>query len=126
MHLSKQPAHAGLVRSHQDKEIFNDEAALRVVVDDFHVRQSLLVGTYFVLTFHNEDTVGPQDAACFIGGLKVEFQYSVVVLFRDAVPGCVVGVVVLVVLMIDVCRPAGRVHVRWVEHDGVQRPGFIR
>jgi hypothetical protein len=38
VHLLQNPAHAGLVPSNHDEQIFHDEAHRRQFVDHFHVR----------------------------------------------------------------------------------------
>ncbi len=52
--LNKHPAHTRLAVSHHDEEVFADEAIVAVLVDDLNVGESLLVGTYLVLTLDDE------------------------------------------------------------------------
>jgi hypothetical protein len=126
VNLSDQAAHAGPVRAHQHEEILDDEAAARVVVDHLDVGEPLPIRAHLVLALHDEDAAGAEDAQRLMPGLRVEFQDGLVIPPGEAVPGRIVGVVILVVLVSDVGRAPGRVHVGRIEDESVQRGRRVR
>jgi len=72
MHLFQQSAHAGLVLSNDDEQVFNEEPLEGQFVAEFDMRKPLPVRADFVLALHNEHAVISQDAKRFVSSAKVE------------------------------------------------------
>jgi len=125
VNLPQDSAYSGSVLSYNDKQVFDNEAYLCKLVDDLDVGQSLFVCTYLILAFDDEDTCRLDDSECFSRTGKIQVEHSLVIFLRVVICPVVVvvGLKVLVVLM---CSPARRVHVRRVEHHAVHGSAFVR
>lgn len=120
MDLLEHATHTGPVAPHQGEQILDHEPLSRELVDNLDMRQSLLIGTDLIRTFHDVDAFVPQHAARFDGGGEIQVEYGLVVLPRRPVAGAVVPVILLVVLVTHVRRAAGCVHVGRIEDDTVK------
>jgi len=69
--LPNDSAHAGLVSTHDNEQVFADEAFFPVLINEFAVSQPLTVGTDLILTLYYEDATVAQDAISFIGCPKI-------------------------------------------------------
>lgn len=58
--LPDDPTHAWSIVSNDNEQILDDETCRRQFVDDFDVRESLLVGADFILALDDVDAFRPQ------------------------------------------------------------------
>jgi hypothetical protein len=123
MSLPQESAHAGPSVTKDNKQILRDKSVVREFVDEFDMCQTLLVCADLVLAFDDVGATLPEDTQYFArrGVVEVKNRF-VVLLLRGSL---VVPIICLVILMVDVSTPTRRVHVRWIEDDGVDRTIFV-
>ena len=125
VNLPENPADSGLVLAQHHVQILHDKAQLGQFVDDFDVREALLVGANFILAFHDVDAFGFEDPKGFFRSFEVQIENGFVIFFRRILCAVVV-VVVLEVLVILVRCAAWRVHVRRIKHDTINSGVAVR
>jgi hypothetical protein len=72
MDLADYPAYPRAIVPQNDKKIFDDEAAARHFVDQFHVSQPLLVRTNLVPALDDVHSLAPKYAVGFAGGFEIQ------------------------------------------------------
>ena len=68
MNLPEDSAYAGFVHAEYHEQILHNEAHLCQLVDDFDVRETLLVGANLILAFHDIDAFGFEDTCDYLRG----------------------------------------------------------
>ena len=79
MCLPEQSADPRLSFADNNEQVFGNESISCQLVDYFDMCQSLLIGAYLVLAFHNVNTALAQDSPRLTRGGKVQVQYRFVV-----------------------------------------------
>jgi len=117
--LAEACANAWPIKSHQDEEILRDEPEFAKLVDQLNVCQPLLIGAHLIPALDYVNALFAQDTSSLLRCAKIEVEHGFVILFRGSVLGLVVAVIVLVVLVFRVSRPARGVHVWGVEDNAI-------
>src|SRR5258708_31930112 len=119
VNLLQHPTHTGLVPANENKPVLNDEPLAREFIDDFDVRQALLIGANFVGAYDHVKPLIAQYAIGLLTCLKIQVQNRLMVFSRRAVGGTVISVVSLVILVIDMRRPTRSVHIGGIKDNAV-------
>ena len=64
MSLFQQSAHPRFSSAYNNERVFSNKSIVSQFINDFDMRQSLLIGAYFILAFDYIDTAFTQDSPC--------------------------------------------------------------
>ena len=118
--LLENPAYPRFAISQKHEQVFHDKAVGRILVGNFDVSKTLLVGADFIGTLHDKHTVVTQDAMGFMACLEIKVKNRFMVFLRGAIASIVVSIVPFIILMVDVSSPAGSVHVGRIEDHAIK------
>jgi len=82
VNLPEYAAYAGFVHADDHEQILHNEAHVVQLVDDFDVREALLVGANLILTFHDVNTLRFEDTVSFLRSFEVQVEDGIVIFLR--------------------------------------------
>ena len=81
VHLPFRPRYDRSIRADNDEQVLCVESDTLVLVDDFHVGQTLRVGADLILAFDDENSIGLEHSMSLPPGAKVKIKNSRMVLW---------------------------------------------
>jgi len=102
VNLPDDPTNTRAVVSQQHEEVFDDESLLRQLVDQFHVRQALLIGADLVPALNDVYPLVSKNPVGLIRRFELQVKNGLVILLSRSIPGGVVLVIIFIVLVVDV------------------------
>lgn len=126
MNLVTHSADSRPIVSYQDKKVLYYEAISSIFINNFHMCQSLLIGTNFISALDNEKTFFSENTTSFPSRLIIQPQDRLMIFFTDTIPRLVIPVITFVVLMIDVCSTSRCTYVSGIKNYTIKRRIGIR
>ena len=82
VNLPEHAAYAGFVHADDHEQILHNKTHSVQLVDDFDVREALLVGANLILAFHDVNTLRFEDTVSFLRSFEVQVEDGVVIFLR--------------------------------------------
>jgi hypothetical protein len=124
MCLGYQATHTWFALARDDKQVFGDKTLIMQFIDQFDVRQPLLVCANLILAFNNINAAITQNSPGFFSSCEIQIENRLMVLLFGVCP--IVFVVILVILMVPMCAPTRCVHVWRIKDYAINRAMLIR
>lgn len=128
VYLFQQSTHPGFIGPYYNEQVLTEKAHFCVCINDFYMGEVLSISAYFILAFHNENTIIAHHAMGFPSTFFIKFKHRCVP-FTATIFWCLVSVRVMVTECIMCSRPCfGRIaipeeslHIRRIKYDAIKR-----